>query len=274
MNSEKNEKIALILGFFLILVVITITLFRSRPISNPDVSAGQVSQDSKTTGTLPYQTINAKDLQKKILLNSKKESITLLDIRTFEEYVKEHIVDAVNISADDYPISSTVDAHNYVIVVGTDASDPNIAKTVDELKKENFSNFVVLADGMNSWKQLVGATVTFGDPTSFVDQSKVSYVDPETLAGALKQNVPMFIVDVRTSDDYAKGHIPGAKNIPSDDLEPRRSEINQSKVVVVGLNELQEFQAAVKMYDMLLVSPYVMRGAMTGWQQKGFPVTK
>jgi rhodanese-related sulfurtransferase len=131
----------------------------------------------------------------------------------------------------------------------------------------------VLAGGMEVWKQNGGPTVTYGDPTSIIDQSKVSYVEPENLNDALKQNVPMFIVDVRSSDDYAKGHISGAKNIPDDDLEKRRSEITEKKVVVVGMNELQEFQAAVKMYDMLLVSPFVLKGAMPQWEQKGFPVT-
>ena len=84
----------------------------------------------------------------------------------------------------------------------------------------------------------------------------------------------MFIVDIRSSEDYAKGHISGAKNLPIDDLEKRRLEITEKKVVVVGNSELQEFQAAVRMNDMLLVSPFVLKGAMPQWEQKGFPLVK
>jgi rhodanese-related sulfurtransferase len=200
--------------------------------------------------------------------------MTLLDIRPFSSYVQEHILDTVNITPADFPISPQIDAHNLVVVIGANAGDSDIPKTVDELKKENFTNILVLAGGMETWKKLAGMTVTYGNPNSFADQSKVSYVEPEKLHNALKQNVPMFIIDVRTADDYAKGHITGAKNIPADELEKRRSEITEKKVVVVGINELQEFQSSVQMYDMLLVSPYVLKGGMPGWEKKGFPMTK
>jgi len=60
-----------------------------------------------------------------------------------------------------------------------------------ESKKENFQNFLVLAGGMEVWKQNGGPTVTYGDPTSIIDQSKVSYVEPENLNDALKQNTAL-----------------------------------------------------------------------------------
>jgi len=273
MENEKSERIAIIIGFFLILIVILITLFRSKLFSSTDTSA-QSDNLSAQISELGYKTINAKDLNKKILLAKKDSPVTLLDIRPFESYVKEHIIDAVNVTPDEFPLDSKINAHSLVIVIGADENDGNIKKTVDELKKENFKNFLVLTGGMDLWKQLVGITVTYGDPTSFIDQSKVSYVDPEKLNEALKQKVATFIIDVRTPEEYAKGHITGAKNIPSDDIEKRRREITEKRVVVVGVNELQEFQSSVQMYDMLLASPFVLRGAMPQWEQKGFPVVK
>jgi rhodanese-related sulfurtransferase len=131
---------------------------------------------------------------------------------------------------------------------------------------------MVLAGGISAWKQLIGATVTYGNPKSFVDQSKVSYLNPEDLNNALTKKVPVFIVDVRSPEEFAKGHISGAKNVPFDDLEKKRAEISEKKIVFVGINELQEFQASVQLYDMLLVSPFVMRGAMPKWEENKFPL--
>ena len=273
-NNKKNEQTAIIIGFFLILLVIVITLFRGNLFSESDKTVDQNEQISQAESTLGYKTIAAKDLQKKLLLGSKDSAVSLIDIRSFDSYAKEHLVDSINITIEDFPINERVDAHNPLIIIGENADDINIKKTIDELRKENFENFTVLAGGMEVWKQNGGATVTYGDPTLFVDQSKVSYVDPEKLNDALKQNIPMFIIDVRSSDEYAKGHISGAKNIPDDYLEKRRSEITEKKVVVVGINELQEFQASVKMYDMLLVSPFVLRKGMPAWIEKGFPIIK
>lgn len=274
-KKNKNEEIALIVGFVLILFVIIFTLFRNSSSSNSDKSKSQPdSQSDQQTDAPNYETISANELNKKIITSGNKDGIALLDIRPFDAYIQEHIVDAVNIPLDEFPVDSKIDAHSLIVVIGANSTDKDIPTAVDKLKQEDYKNIIVLAGGMTSWKQLIGSTVTYGDPKSFVDQSKVSYLDPSSLNDALTQKVPVFIIDVRSADEYAKGHIEGAKNIPFEDLEKRRGEISEKRIVVVGANELQEFQASVQMYDMLLASPFVMRTAMPGWQDKGFALVK
>lgn len=273
MEKEQKEKIAIITGFFLILLVIIITLFRS-DLFESDSDLSKLNIDIKTSTEFGYPTINAKDLNKRMLLVKENGVPVLLDVRPFDSYVNEHILDSINITPDEFPISKLIDTNKEVVVIGADKNDGDIQKTVDELKKEGFKNFSVLLGGMVSWEQIGGITVTQGDPNSFVDQSKVSYVDSDKLHEALKQNTPMFIVDIRTSEKYSQGHIAGAKNIPFDDLEKRRREITEKRVVVVGTNELQEFQASVQMYDMLLASPFVLKGGMSKWEEKGYPVVR
>lgn len=41
------------------------------------------------------------------------------------------------------------------------------------------------------------------------------------------------LVDVRTPEEFASGHAEGARNIPVDDLDARRSELSRDKVIVV-----------------------------------------
>lgn len=273
MENEKKEKIALAVGFILILVVIIITLFQSKMFSSDSSSASPDGKESVSSSESPYQAIAAKELQKKILISMGKEKITLLDIRPFESYAQEHIIDSVNIPPDEFPVGSKMDVRGQTVVIGGDIDNKDAVAAAEKLKEENIKDVLVLTGGMEAWKQSAGSTVTYGDPNSFADQSKVSYVDPEKLNEAIETKVPVYIVDVRQKEDYDKGHITGAINIPFEELEKRRGEISEKKVVVVGMNELQEFQAAVQMYDMLLVSPYVMRGAMPKWQEKGFRVT-
>jgi rhodanese-related sulfurtransferase len=276
MKNEKNENIALIGGFVLIVIVVVFTIFRNSSFFNSNKSgvqqAGTLDEEKSTQ--LPYTTINATDLSKKMLISENKDGVALLDIRSFDLYITDHIVDAINIAIDEFPVDSRINANSLVVVIGENSSDKDITTAIEKLKKENFKNVLVLAGGMEAWRQLVGATVTYGNPKSFEDQSKVSYLNPEELADAIKQTVPVFIIDVRTKDEYASGHIEGSKNIPFEELEKRRGEISEKRVVVVGASELQEFQAAVQMHDMVLVSPFVMRTAMPGWQSKNFALVK
>ena len=275
LEKDKKEKMIIGLGFGLILFVIVFTLLRNSDFTKKDNSDSKQSNlNSQLSTSLPYETIGAKDLNKKILGIGTKEEFTLLDIRPFNEYIQEHIVDAINIPPDEFPAKEKININNLVVVIGNDSADKNISTALEKLKEEGCKNIVVLAGGMASWTQIIGATVTYGDPKSFVDQSKVSYLDPAELNDAITQKVPVYIIDVRSKEQFAEGYIAGAKNIPFEELEKRRGEITEKKVIVVGLNELQEFQASVQIYDMLLVSPYVMRTAMPGWKDKGFALVK
>lgn len=273
-HAKLNENQILLIGFVLIILVIVFTIFRGKIFSKSDNSSTSdtISQISKQSNAPTYTTISATELNKKITL--KKEPLVLLDIRPFELYISEHILDVINISLDEFPVGSKIDAHSQVVIIGNDKDDKDIDKAVEGLKKEKIENIKVLAGGMDSWKQLVGATVTYGDPKSFVDQSKVSYLDATSLNDALKQKVAVYVVDVRTPEEFAKSHIAGAINVPMEELEKRRGEIKEKKIVVVGINELQEFQASVQMYDMLLASPFVMRGAMPKWEELKFELVK
>ena len=42
-----------------------------------------------------------------------------------------------------------------------------------------------------------------------------------------------FLLDVRTSQEFSNGHIPGAVNIPVDELRPRLEELPQEKAIAV-----------------------------------------
>ena len=222
---------------------------------------------------MEYKTITAKDLHKKILLAKENDLPVLLDVRSFESYATEHIADAVSITPEEFPLKDKIDPNKQVVVIVENAEDENIKKTIDQLEKENFENFVVLAGGMDAWRQTIGVSVTYGNPNSMEDQLKVFMLKIKT-NNALKEGVPTFIIDVRAKEEYSKNHIPGAINIPFEEVEKRRKEVTEKRVVVVGINELQEFQAAVRMYDMLLVSPFVLKGGMTKWEESGFQLTK
>ena len=86
-----------------------------------------------------------------------------------------------------------------------------------------------------------------------------------------------LVVDLRSTEDYAKGHILGAKNIPLADLERRAGELDKhkSKPLILHCGDGNRAGGGVaalrkKGFD----SVHNLAGGYTAWQQAGLPVEK
>ena len=86
-----------------------------------------------------------------------------------------------------------------------------------------------------------------------------------------------LIVDLRSAEDYAKGHILGAKNFPLADLERRAGELDKQKAkpLILHCGDGNRAGGAVavlrkKGFD----SVHNLAGGYTAWQQAGLPVEK
>ena len=63
----------------------------------------------------------------------------------------------------------------------------------------------------------------------------VKNVSPDEAAKLLKENPKTIVLDVRTSDEFAKGHIPGAKNVDffDDDFAKKVGALDPATPVIV-----------------------------------------
>jgi rhodanese-related sulfurtransferase len=57
-------------------------------------------------------------------------------------------------------------------------------------------------------------------------------VSPQALREQLETGRPPTVVDVRAAESYAAGHLPGALNIPIDELPHRLGEVPRDRPVV------------------------------------------
>lgn len=80
------------------------------------------------------------------------------------------------------------------------------------------------------------------------------------------------LIDVRSSSEFAAGHIPAAVNIPMDEIESRIADLNpQSRIVLV----CQSGKRAAMTRDLLadhMKNLTVLTGGTSAWQQAGFPL--
>jgi rhodanese-related sulfurtransferase len=85
------------------------------------------------------------------------------------------------------------------------------------------------------------------------------------------------IIDVRTPQEFAVGHLRDAKNIPLADLAARISELEKSKaraVVVVCQSGARADKAVRQLAAAGFNDVVSLDGGLTAWQAAGLPVAK
>jgi phage shock protein E len=94
-------------------------------------------------------------------------------------------------------------------------------------------------------------------------------------AASLRDRSDVVMLDVRTPEEYAQGHIPGITLIPLDQVPNRLSEIPKDKTVVVTCRTgNRSDQAAQFLRQQGYDNVHNMLGGIVAWEQAGYPVEK
>ena len=81
---------------------------------------------------------------------------------------------------------------------------------------------------------ILGACMILLAAASAFGQSEGRYTKPEDLAKLLKDKTePFMLVDVRTPEEYASGHIPGAVNVPVDRIGKKPPTDDKKALIIV-----------------------------------------
>ncbi|MGE0266945.1 MAG: rhodanese-like domain-containing protein [Candidatus Omnitrophota bacterium] len=108
-------------------------------------------------------------------------------------------------------------------------------------------------------------------PASESTLPKSLYVSSQTVRNWQKAGRDFLFVDTRRPDEYAAGHLPGAVNIPYDELDQRKEEIPLDKPAVFycTLSSWRAPYAANLMADEGYDNAYVLDGGASGWNAGG-----
>ena len=100
-------------------------------------------------------------------------------------------------------------------------------------------------------------------------------VAPNELAELLKTKDGIQLIDVRSPEEYAAGHIDGGKLIPLPELASRITEINKDKPVVFYCRSGHRSGNALDtVKDAGLQMPKHLAGGILAWTSAGLPTTK
>ncbi|MEP7284819.1 MAG: rhodanese-like domain-containing protein [Chloroflexota bacterium] len=86
-------------------------------------------------------------------------------------------------------------------------------------------------------------------------------------------NVSHVLIDVRTADEYASGHIAGAINIPVQTLPDQLTEVPHGKPVIVYCHGGNRSGQAANILDKAgYTQIYDMQGGLIAWSGAGLPL--
>jgi rhodanese-related sulfurtransferase len=103
-------------------------------------------------------------------------------------------------------------------------------------------------------------------------------VSPDEAEALIKGKPGVLILDIRTPDEFAKGHIPGAKNVDffADDFAKQVAALDASKPVLVHCasggrsGQAMEPLTALKKFTVI----YHLKAGFSGWAAAKKPVEK
>ena len=271
-SSDEKDFRAVLLGGALILLVGGYFLLRPLLSGNKQSDSETNISRSDTSVSLSSDdthTITAEVIRQKI---ANGEPVTFIDIRDRTSFDVEHIPHSLHVSEGALNNFSPLKDELLVIVYAqSDTRSLEVAKNI--LAQKSFSAFF-LQGGFEAWKKNNNQTISQGDPNSFVDQSKITYLSASDLLKLLSANDPnLVILDVQSEANFARVHLKHALHIPLDQLEKRISEVPRAGIIVVyGETDLVSFQAGVRLSDLNIFSARTLSGNSNLVPTSGLPL--
>ena len=213
-----------------------------------------------------------------IMARREQETVYLIDIRTQEEYAAGHIPgfrwfpggQAVQ-RCDDVAV-----VHNCPIVFVCDRM-ARATLTASWYRQMGFDEVYAVEGGTTAWaaRGLSLETGLAEPPPVGLDaaRSQVFLLSPQDL----QASKPPVVIFVDTSQDFARGHVPGAHWVPRGWLELRIAEVAPARatpVAVTCLDGRSATLAGATLKELGYQSVAVLDGGMAAWQRAGLPVEK
>ena len=95
-------------------------------------------------------------------------------------------------------------------------------------------------------------------------------ISPERLNHLLGQGASLRLIDVRSAQEFAEAHVPGAVNVPMEELASRIEDIKGQTAIVICQSGKRAGLCHAQIAS--VTEAAVLEGGTSGWQASGLPV--
>jgi len=121
-------------------------------------------------------------------------------------------------------------------------------------------------------RRLLGLALVTGLLACAGGSTPAQDISPEELLTLAASATPPLILDVRSADEYAHGHVPGAVNIPHDQVAARLAELDKNPsrdIVVYCESGHRAGMALAELRDSGFENTRHLAGDMAAWRAAG-----
>jgi len=270
-----------IIGFALVILVGGWSFFRWYQSQAPAIDTSHPKIDttaSAQTGNRRDPLIRPDELQQRLSQSETAAKTLLLDARDPKSFQSQHLANSINITSDTLngSIPSVHPDDLLVVLIGLPQDEDHLRTIALQVQRDGISA-AALQGGFQAWADASGQFISAGDTSSFVDASKVTVIAPDQAKQLFDSNASglFAFIDTRFPASFQAGHIPGALNIPLEQLESRRQDIPLGKrLILYNDAPVPAFQSAVRVFDLGFSGAQTIEGGFSAWVDKQYPVEK
>ena len=226
---------------------------------------------SMHAATPDYQVITTEELKQLLDIGT---DMTVIDARNAAEYQEVHIKGAINIPVKNFaqhqhklPKNKSAKIIFYCNGIKCGKSKKAAQKSI----KSGYTNIHIYASGMPVWEEKGMPIYTGPD---YEKRIKTTIISPAELNGLIQKSDNSFtVVDVRDSEEFAQGHIPGSINIPVASFASQSEVLDKKKKIIVYCNSGgRSYNAYRKL--MKLGYKEINQAIFADWKDASLPVER
>ncbi len=217
--------------------------------------------------------------QEAFALMQSNPDVVIIDVRTPEDFAREHIEGAINIDYHSEPFADELkklDKSKTYIAYCSCPGRGISGSTVDMMAALNFKEAYNIFDGLDSWKAEGFPTV---QGESIHSATEITPQEAFALIQENQNNPDFVIIDVGKPESFATEHIEGAINIDyySETFRDEIEKLDKNKTYIVycrcpgrGISG----KTTDIMTELNFEAAYNIYGGLSGWKAEGLPTTQ
>jgi rhodanese-related sulfurtransferase len=198
-------------------------------------------------------------------MQGKGQDVVLIDVRPAADFQSEHLPGAINVPRAMIRKAELPKNKLLMLYCGS-ASCMASHQAAQDLVAQGYTNVSVLDGGLAAW-----AAKSYPVTTGAVAPApaRVKGISARELSAQIKTK-SLLIVDVRPKKEFAAGHLPGAVNIPLEELSG--SGLDAKKRIVVYDRLPQRSRAAAKKLQEAGLKVKELSGGIPVWAAMKYPL--